>query len=47
MKQLVDLIHSNGCPTFLQMEHDGPWQNPLFPNHPGHVRRPAHRRVGA
>ena len=34
MKQLVDLIHSNGCPTFLQMEHDGPWQNPLFPNHP-------------
>jgi 2,4-dienoyl-CoA reductase (NADPH2) len=34
MKQLVDLIHSNGCPTFQQMEHDGPWQNPLFPNHP-------------
>jgi len=34
MKQLVDLIHSNGCPTFMQMEHDGPWQNPLFPNHP-------------
>ena len=34
MKQLVDLIHSHGCPTFLQMEHDGPWQNPLFPNHP-------------
>ncbi len=34
MKQLVDLIHSHGCPTFMQMEHDGPWQNPLFPNHP-------------
>jgi 2,4-dienoyl-CoA reductase (NADPH2) len=34
MKQLVDLIHSHGCPTFLQMEHDGPWQNPLFDNHP-------------
>ena len=34
MTQLVDLIHSNGCPTFMQMEHDGPWQNPLFPNHP-------------
>jgi 2,4-dienoyl-CoA reductase (NADPH2) len=34
MKQLVDLIHGNGCPTFMQMEHDGPWQNPLFPNHP-------------
>jgi 2,4-dienoyl-CoA reductase (NADPH2) len=34
MEQLVDLIHSHGCPTFMQMEHDGPWQNPLFPNHP-------------
>ena len=34
MQQLVDLIHSHGCPTFMQMEHDGPWQNPLFPNHP-------------
>jgi 2,4-dienoyl-CoA reductase (NADPH2) len=34
MKQLVDMIHSYGCPTFMQMEHDGPWQNPLFDNHP-------------
>jgi 2,4-dienoyl-CoA reductase (NADPH2) len=34
MRQLVDLVHSHGCPTFMQMEHDGPWQNPLFPNHP-------------
>jgi 2,4-dienoyl-CoA reductase (NADPH2) len=34
MAQLVDLIHNHGCPTFMQMEHDGPWQNPLFPNHP-------------
>ncbi len=34
MRQLVDLIHGHGCPTFMQMEHDGPWQNPLFPNHP-------------
>lgn len=34
MKQLVDLIHSHSCPTLMQMEHDGPWQNPLFPNHP-------------
>jgi 2,4-dienoyl-CoA reductase (NADPH2) len=31
MKQLVDTIHSHGCPTFMQMNHDGPWQNPLFP----------------
>ena len=34
MKILVDTIHGHGCPTFLQMEHDGPWQNPLFDNHP-------------
>ena len=34
IKILVDMIHSHGCPTFLQMEHDGPWQNPLFDNHP-------------
>jgi 2,4-dienoyl-CoA reductase (NADPH2) len=30
MRILVDLIHSHGCPTFLQMEHEGPWQNPLL-----------------
>ena len=40
MKKLVDLIHSNGCPTFMQMEHDGPWQNPLFPNHPATYEGP-------
>jgi 2,4-dienoyl-CoA reductase-like NADH-dependent reductase (Old Yellow Enzyme family)/thioredoxin reductase len=40
MKQLVDLIHGNGCPTFMQMEHDGPWQNPLFPNHPATYEGP-------
>jgi 2,4-dienoyl-CoA reductase-like NADH-dependent reductase (Old Yellow Enzyme family)/thioredoxin reductase len=34
MKILVDMIHGHGCPTFVQMEHDGPWQNPLFDNHP-------------
>jgi len=31
MKELTDAIHRHGCPTFMQMEHDGPWQNPLFP----------------
>lgn len=31
LKELVDLIHSYGCPTFMQMVHLGPWQNPLFP----------------
>ena len=34
MAQLVELIHSHGCPTFMQMEHSGPWQNPLFPGLP-------------
>ena len=32
MAELVDVIHGYGCPTFMQMEHDGPWQNPLFDN---------------
>jgi 2,4-dienoyl-CoA reductase (NADPH2) len=27
--ELVDIIHDEGCPTFLQLNHDGPWQNPL------------------
>jgi 2,4-dienoyl-CoA reductase (NADPH2) len=30
MSELVDVIHKHGCPTFMQMEHDGPWQSPLF-----------------
>ena len=34
IKELVDLVHSHGCPIFMQMEHDGPWQNPLFDNAP-------------
>jgi 2,4-dienoyl-CoA reductase (NADPH2) len=34
MAELVDLIHRYGCPTFMQMEHDGPWQSPLFDNAP-------------
>jgi 2,4-dienoyl-CoA reductase (NADPH2) len=32
MSELVEVIHKHGCPTFMQMWHDGPWQNPLFPN---------------
>ncbi|OFW61852.1 MAG: hypothetical protein A2133_02555, partial [Actinobacteria bacterium RBG_16_64_13] len=40
MQQLVDMIHSHGCPTFMQMEHDGPWQNPLFDNHPATFEGP-------
>jgi 2,4-dienoyl-CoA reductase (NADPH2) len=34
MKELVDVIHKHGCPTFMQMWHDGPWQSPLFPDKP-------------
>jgi len=26
LKELVDVIHKHGCPTFMQMNHDGPWQ---------------------
>ncbi len=25
LKELVDVIHKHGCPTFMQMNHDGPW----------------------
>ncbi len=34
MSELVSVIHKHGCPTFMQMCHDGPWQSPLFPNNP-------------
>jgi 2,4-dienoyl-CoA reductase (NADPH2) len=34
MSKLVDKIHQEGCPVFMQMEHDGPWQSPLFDNAP-------------
>ena len=26
MKELVEVIHKHNCPTFLQFNHDGPWQ---------------------
>ena len=26
MKELVEVIHRHNCPTFLQFNHDGPWQ---------------------
>jgi len=40
MTELVAAIHKHGCPTFMQMEHDGPWQNPLFDNYPGTFEGP-------
>jgi 2,4-dienoyl-CoA reductase (NADPH2) len=37
LSELVKVIHKHNCPTFMQMNHDGPWQvnmpfepNPLF-----------------
>jgi 2,4-dienoyl-CoA reductase (NADPH2) len=26
LSELVTIIHKHGCPTFMQMNHDGPWQ---------------------
>jgi len=26
LSELVQVIHKHGCPTFMQMNHDGPWQ---------------------
>jgi 2,4-dienoyl-CoA reductase (NADPH2) len=26
LSELVEIIHKHGCPTFMQMNHDGPWQ---------------------
>src|SRR4030042_1466520 len=35
MSELAAIIHKHGCPTFMQMNHDGPWQAKRFeaPNH--------------
>jgi 2,4-dienoyl-CoA reductase (NADPH2) len=30
LKELVGIIHKHGCPTFMQMNHDGPWAAHLF-----------------
>lgn len=41
MSELVDVIHRHGCPTFLALNHDGPWQtrwgripDPLYDGQP-------------
>jgi 2,4-dienoyl-CoA reductase (NADPH2) len=41
ISELVEVIKKHGCPTFMQMNHDGPWQTkmpfvtePLFPGPP-------------
>ena len=40
LAELADLIHKQGCPTFLQFNHDGPWQSPLFANYPATFEGP-------
>jgi len=30
LSELVEVIHKHGCPTFMQMNHDGPWQANLL-----------------
>jgi 2,4-dienoyl-CoA reductase (NADPH2) len=30
LSELVQVIHKYGCPTFMQMNHDGPWQRQLL-----------------
>lgn len=36
MAQIADVIHKHGCPTFMQMNHDGTWQVnlPFVPDPP-------------
>jgi 2,4-dienoyl-CoA reductase (NADPH2) len=30
LAELVNVIHKHGCPTFMQMNHDGPWQRAIL-----------------
>ena len=30
LSELVQTIHKHGCPTFMQMNHDGPWQRQIL-----------------
>ncbi len=34
LAELVKVIHKHKCPTFMQMNHDGPWQRTLFGSEP-------------
>ena len=41
LSELVQVIHKHGCPTFMQMNHDGPWQVKLpFVQEPMHEGAP-------
>jgi 2,4-dienoyl-CoA reductase (NADPH2) len=30
LSELTEIIHKHGCPTFMQMNHDGPWQTDML-----------------
>ena len=32
LSELPKIIHKYGCPTFMQMNHDGPWESHPFPD---------------
>ena len=34
LSEMTELIHKQRCPIFMQMNHDGPWQSPLFGTNP-------------
>ncbi len=34
LSELTQIIHKYGCPAFMQMNHDGPWQRALLGNTP-------------
>lgn len=41
MSELVEVIHRHKCPTFMQMNHDGPWQSKMpFELHPAFAGPP-------
>jgi 2,4-dienoyl-CoA reductase (NADPH2) len=40
LSELAQVIHKYGCPAFVQFEHDGPWQSPLFHNAPATFQGP-------
>jgi 2,4-dienoyl-CoA reductase (NADPH2) len=41
LSELTAIIHKHGCPTFMQMNHDGPWQVKLpFAPEPMYVGEP-------
>jgi 2,4-dienoyl-CoA reductase (NADPH2) len=40
LSELTAVIHKHHCPTFMQMNHDGPWQTHLFGPEPFYKGQP-------